>query len=147
MHHCPSGKINNRGVKISLKKYDDVKSMYLCTPSVLSSALERDNLRLLISRFVPSDTNVTNNELTNGECSVQGCQKEKIRYDIKILKPESGSKRVNDKDELSFCSIAHLLEWTRFLKISSWDKKILVHNKSNQGKFPLFYPSLYVMIF
>ena len=136
LHQCGNSRITSRSVKLELRTREfGLKDIFVCTTSVFASNYEESQIKDIVKEYMGSDENIEEEKLINGTCFYSGCNKQKVRSDIGVMKPQTTSRRVNDTDSLYFCSIEHMMKWLQNLSETRWDKKILVKNCSDSSNF------------
>ena len=135
-HHCTQN-ITAAGVKIKVLidrgGFQKDNEFFICTPNIICSNEEHDNVKDLLSRYTLGDDEVVEDRKQyQHRCSY--CRNLSfVRKDICVMKPKSTSSRVDDETQLHFCSIKHLLKFLFTTSENQWNKKILVRSNNSSS--------------
>ena len=127
LHSC-SRSITASSVKIVIINRENNEEYYICSPSVLSSTMERNNLHNFFNDRIKDDVQVQEDDLLSGCCARKNCNKEKCRKDLLLKKPVSTSQKTDQNSSIKFCSLDHMMLYLSNLSENKWNRRILIRN-------------------
>ena len=127
LHSC-SRSITASNVKIVIINKENDEEYYICSLSVLSSTMERNNLHNFYNDRINDDVQVQEDDLLSGCCARKNCNKEKCRKDLLLKKPVSTSQKTDQNSSIKFCSLDHMMLYLANLSENKWNRRILVRN-------------------